>query len=385
MRRLIFTGFALSLCLLLGGCWSASEIQSVSYAKAIGLDYKNGMFHVYLQTLDFSSVAKTDTSGKNAEEPGVWIGHGQGKTLDVAVNQVFRSAQLHLAFGHVSAVILSESLLNSGKISKVLDMVNRFPETRYTAWVYGTRMPIDKLLEVTSIYNLSPLDSILHNPMPAFYQNSLFPPIQGMTFIANQKEKSATTYLPSLNYTDKDWKQNDKPHDLLYIEGAFFNRDGDVHGFLPRNKLFGFSLMQPEMRRSPMVIQKDGEIFGTISIGLPKIKVKPVIRGEEVRYRIKAHYYGSLYDYLNPIDYDEMAKLAAEEIKAYITGTYKESLKQGIDVYELERQLYRKNPALWRKLSQNGEVTFLNENSIESLDVKVRIVYNGKYKRKPAN
>ncbi|THF76385.1 Ger(x)C family spore germination protein [Cohnella fermenti] len=380
-RRIAAIVCPLVTLLLLTGCWSSSEIQNVTYAKAIGLDYKNGAYHVYVQALDFSSVAKSEAQGQSTSMPGIWIGHGQGRTMNLAINNLFQTAQMHIAWGHVTAAVLSQDILDSGKIEDVLDMVNRFPESRYTTWVYGTRMPIDKLLAISSLFNMSPLDSILHNPTPSYKEDSTMPPLQAMTFIANQHERSASTYLPSLAYTDQNWNRNNEPHDLFYIEGAFFNRDDDVHGYMPKSKLTGFSFMQPEMHRAPLLLEQDGELIGTLSIGLPKIKIKPVVRGDEVRFRIKATYLAAMYEYLSPMTYDEMVGLAAQRIKEQILATYTEALKQHIDVYELEKKLYRKHPKLWRKLSNDGEISILSDSSIESLDVKVHISYNGKYKR----
>ncbi|PWW01259.1 Ger(x)C family germination protein [Paenibacillus cellulosilyticus] len=374
---------SITLCLVLAGCWSSSEIQSVMYVKAIGLDYKGGNFHIYVQTFDFSSVAKTDSSGKANESPGIWVGHGKGKTMNLAINNLYQTAQMHMAWGHVTAMVLSESLLNSNYVEGVLDMINRYPEARYTTWVFGTRMPIDKLFTVTSIFNMSPLESILHNPLPSFREDSLLRPLQTMTFMADLHARSSRAYLPSISYNDKSWNQNENSHDLLFLEGVFFERNDSTPGYVNKNRLFGFSLMDSNMRKAPLMIEQNGVPIGVISIGLPKIKIKPIVRGNEVHFKIKASYYGSLYEYLEPMSYEEMAKLTADTAKKYIMNTYIEALKKNIDVYNLENRLYRKHPKLWRKLSNNGSVLILNENSIESLDVKVRIIYNGKYKRVP--
>lgn len=380
-RRLLLSALCASLCLTLGGCWSANEIQSVNYAKAIGLDYKDGLYHIYIQSLDFASVAKTDASGQANEEPGVWVGHGQGKTLHQAINDLFRASQMEFAWGHVTAIVLSESVLDNAVLTEVIDMVVRFPESRYTAWIYATRTPIDKLFTLSSLFNLSPLDSILHNPVPSYHEESLFPPIQSMALISNQYEQAAAAYLPSIAFNDEFWTRNNKPHDLYYIEGAFYKRKEGAYGYMPRSRLFGFTLMQRRTRRVPLLLDKDGEIAATISIGWPKIKITPVVRGDEVRYRIKADYTGAMFEYLSPMEYEATAKLAEEKVKGYIMSTYRDALKQRIDVYRLEERLYRTNPAAWKRLTRNGKVLPIDERSIEQLDVKVKVIYNGRYKR----
>ncbi|QLG42542.1 hypothetical protein HW560_33420 [Paenibacillus sp. E222] len=166
LQRWLLGALSVSLCFVTSGCWSAYEIQQVDYAKAIGIEYKDGLYHMYVQSMDFTSVAKSESSTKTAEAPPVWVGHTSGKTLNLAVNELFRSSQLHIAWGHVTAIVMGESVLTSKHIKEVFDMLGRFPESRYTTWVYGTRDPLENILSATSIYNLSPLDSILHNPLP---------------------------------------------------------------------------------------------------------------------------------------------------------------------------------------------------------------------------
>lgn len=79
LQRYLLGLLSLSMCVMTSGCWSAFEIQQVDYAKAFGIDYKDGMYHLYVQTLDFASVAKSESSTKSADTPPVWVGHAEGK------------------------------------------------------------------------------------------------------------------------------------------------------------------------------------------------------------------------------------------------------------------------------------------------------------------
>lgn len=99
LTRFLLTMLSLSLCLMTTGCWSSYEIQQVDYAKAIGVEYKDGMYHLYVQTLDFSSVAKSDNSSKTSQAPPIWVGHAEGPTMSLAMNELWRASQLHIAWG----------------------------------------------------------------------------------------------------------------------------------------------------------------------------------------------------------------------------------------------------------------------------------------------
>ncbi|MDP9702251.1 Ger(x)C family spore germination protein [Paenibacillus polysaccharolyticus] len=382
LQRWLLSLLSLLLCIMTTGCWSAYEIQQVDYAKAIGIEYKDGMYHIYVQTLDFSSIAKTDNSGKSSESPPIWVGHAQGKTMSLAMNELWRASQLHIAWGHVTAIVMAESVLNNQHIKDVFDMLGRFPEARYTTWVYGTREPLLDILSTASIYNLSPLDSILHNPLPSYMENSLFAPVLSFELIAKHNDPATTTYLPVIALNKDLWLQNKKEHDLFLIEGAYFERMGEKFNFLSRDELSGYHWLIKGMRRAPLLVQKNGVIYGALSVGLPTIKIEPIIRGEKVTFRIDAKYLTALYEYLVPMTYDEMTQVSVDTLKEQIMETYRNGLKRGVDVYGLQEKLYRKNPKLWHKLSGDGENLILTEDSIETLNIHLTIPYTGKYKRK---
>lgn len=124
--------------------------------------------------------------------------------------------------GHVTAIVMAEGVLTSKHIKEVFDMLGRFPESRYTTWVYGTREPLEKILSATSMYNMSPLDSILHNPLPTYMEESLYPPVLSFKLIATHNDPATTTYLPSLALNNTQWAENEKKHDLFLVEGSLF-------------------------------------------------------------------------------------------------------------------------------------------------------------------
>ncbi|MBX4384197.1 spore gernimation protein GerC, partial [Mycobacterium tuberculosis] len=59
--------------LLLSGCQKPVEIQYQAYAIGFGVDFIDEEYVVYVQFLDFSNVAKTESSSINQDKP-VWLG-----------------------------------------------------------------------------------------------------------------------------------------------------------------------------------------------------------------------------------------------------------------------------------------------------------------------
>jgi spore germination protein KC len=63
---------ALFLLLTLTGCWSRYEVQNMNYATAVGIDYVDGQYTLYVQLLDFSTVAKLEGQQKRSSPRFGW-------------------------------------------------------------------------------------------------------------------------------------------------------------------------------------------------------------------------------------------------------------------------------------------------------------------------
>ncbi|MEW9052399.1 MAG: hypothetical protein AB2392_14665 [Neobacillus sp.] len=71
----------LSFCLLLvTACdHDIGEIENQNFATAIGVDYRDGKYFVYIQMLGLSSVAKSE--GGNKEPPEIYVSETSGATF----------------------------------------------------------------------------------------------------------------------------------------------------------------------------------------------------------------------------------------------------------------------------------------------------------------
>src|SRR5690606_25120406 len=134
--------FVILLLLTLTGCWSRYEVQNLNYATALGIDYQNDQYILYVQLLDFSTVAKLEGQQK-AEQPPVWVGKGEGSSFTEAANDLYITSQQRLNFGQISAILFSERMLQANKVGEVLELINRYREIRYLSWMFSTSEPIE--------------------------------------------------------------------------------------------------------------------------------------------------------------------------------------------------------------------------------------------------
>ena len=59
MKRILMLLSMLSL--LLSGCWDNKEVQDINYITALGIDYKDNKYIIYVQMLDFATIAKQES------------------------------------------------------------------------------------------------------------------------------------------------------------------------------------------------------------------------------------------------------------------------------------------------------------------------------------
>lgn len=363
--------------LLLTGCWDIKNLQDINYLTAIGFDYENEEYVVYVQLLDFASVAKSE-SGKPAAAVPVWVGQGKGPTLIGAFNNLYRTSQMRIFYGQVNTIVFSENLMKKG-LKDAKEIVNRYYELRYTPWVFGTKEPLDKVFAVTPFFNLSPITSLLHQPMESYRQLSLIAPIKVREFTSLYREPGSSVLVPSLAITDQSWEADGKPKPMLEVDGCYSFQNSQYRGWLEVKKVFGLRWVQRQTNRSPLLIEKDGKPQVAISLERPRSKIHPRFQDGKVTYSLDVKLDGYISEVLDSIPEQELQRRAEEKVRQEIQRTYDEGLKIGADLIGLEHVLYRKHNRKWKQLN-NQDAAKVNSSSLRQIEVKIHLKHSGKLK-----
>ncbi|WP_106767668.1 Ger(x)C family spore germination protein [Paenibacillus faecalis] len=355
---------------LLCGCWDNKEIEDINYVTAIGIDYVDDQYILYIQMLDFTNIAKTE-SGKSKSPPQVWTGKSTGKTLNQAISNIAESVQERTVLSHISSIIMSEKFLKTDVMNNI-DTIHRYYEIRLTPWVFGTKESIEKLMTTKPFYNTSPLKTILHEPLQEYKQKSDITPIQYIKFLLGLTEPATTTLLPNVAIDSSAWKMNMEQDPKLIIEGAHVMSNHKYNGYLTNEELTGLRWMQEETWRSPIHIKKEGIDVASMALVKPKIhKSLNIIHGEP-KYHIQIELDGIVTEVLTELTKTELEKEAAEIVKREILDTYRNGLNIHSDVYNLEYLLFKKETGIWKKMKHTSE-HLLSERSLDLVTVKVNI------------
>lgn len=360
------------------GCWDMKTIQDTNYMTAIGFDFKDGKYIVYGQMLDFASVAKQE-GGQSGQPPMIWVGKEEGATVSDAFNKLYRTSQQRVFWGHVGAYLFSKSALDQG-IGKFTDGSVRYSETRFTQWVYSTDESIEAVFSVIPFFNVSPMTSILMQPIERFRQQSYIPPHRLFWVASKLREPGYTVMLPTLDIEKKTWAKNEKPDPKLRVNGAYTLDKQNKLEWFSEKQFIGGRWLNKFTSRTPLVVYRDGKAVQTVN-SKPVSHIKVRVQGGLTIFDIEIKASVGVAEIFEEIEEKELGKLISNQIKDEIEQTFKLGKSRGIDVYSLEHVLYRDEFKVWAKLTNYGEKP-LHDYELGNVTVKVKVLHSGMLKMK---
>lgn len=369
MRRnkLIFLGFV--LVVMLSGCWGQNEPERMLYTHGLGIDYEDDKYKVYVQIIDFNKVAKSEQPNPSPVQSEV--GYASGKTLDEAVFKLYNSSDQKIYWGHQTFLVFSEEALKNGGMNDIIDTLIRYRDTRYQIWLFGTDNSVKEVLLTTPVIDTAITLSKLGDPMNSFHQSSLIEPVDIRRMIIGLNEPGHNMVIPYVKITE-NWETVEGKDKMARSAGVGLVTPNEFKGFIYREKMFGLMWMNEKTQREEVTFSLDSgeEDVMSVVIQKVKVKVKPVVEGDAVKFDIDVTLQGEVGTIPTKTTKDEIRKKAEQEIKEQIEETYKEALKRDFDIYRLSEYLYRKDVKEWKRLQQNGKVE-LAEDSIRTLNVKI--------------
>ncbi|MBE9913940.1 Ger(x)C family spore germination protein [Paenibacillus donghaensis] len=379
MRKMGQIGICLIVLLFIPGCWNSKDIQNLAYVTALGIDFEDGKYKSYVQILNFSNIAKNETSSLSKPIP-IWLGTGEGRTLAESMMTLYSTSQLRVFWGHLKSVILSEKAMKHGMM-EIYDMLNRYREVRYNILMYGTDRPIHEIMIQKSILNLSPLDTVMNTPFELYAERSFILPEYGFKIIAQINEPSGLAMIPCLTIDEDDWYEDKNKRPMFRINGAYFFQNKEFRGHLTEDELKGTRWVQRELVRSPINIPASGQPAATLVLEKPHLYIKPVLEKDKARFHLQVSVDAYIDELAKDIPHKKMEQMAGEVLKDEIRMSYNKGLQRKADVFMLDEKLYRKYPQKWHQLHRLKPF-ILDEDSLKSIKIRVSIESSGKYKER---
>lgn len=363
------TVLLLTICCMMcmSGCWDNKNIQDLLYVTAIGVDYKNGLYEAYIQTVSFGQVAKAENVG--GDGPKLYVGKGRGKTLTTALNQIYDTVQRRIYWSHIRTYLFTESAIQAGG-DDYFDNLRRYREFRYTPWIFGTKGSIEEVFKAPSFFRMSPITTILSQPEENYLQKSFIKPLLAQEYQTNLNEPGETALIPTLTIDKTSWQTEEKSDPKLKINGVFAVRKNNFQGWLANNQLSGLRWMTKETSRTPLETKS-----AVISLEKPKHQISVTEKDGKHIFNIEVKVRGNVIQLIDKHRSEqEMEKETEEQIIKEIRSTYEDGLSIGADVYNFRNVMFKKRLKNWQDID-------LSSSSLKRIDVKVYFQHLGELKK----
>lgn len=360
------------MSLLLQGCWDEVNLADVSYISAFGIDYKDGQYDIYAQTIKFGLIAKTESLQPDPNP--VWIGKGSGDTVLLALNDLARSGQTILSLEHLKTVIVQERAMS--KIADIMDGVNRQRASRYTSLLFGTKAPIEKIFTSDTFFDQSPLNSIMYMPGPLDSQRSFIRPYSLQLAVQTLNEPSMVTTLPALNANEEYWKRKKQPLQIQLIEGIFIFKDLKYLGYLTEPEATGLRWADPEFKH--FLLKAQGEKGkAAIAVVSSRGSVDVSFKGDKPIFTLKMRVDGNVAEMDGVIQEHEIVSSVKARIKQEMEDTFRKGLEKKVSFFQLEHHLYRYHQAYWQQACKSKE--WLPKPDQLIIEVDFQLIHTGNF------
>ncbi|MCW3795747.1 Ger(x)C family spore germination protein [Paenibacillus sp. LS1] len=377
---------ACTLTFLLSGCWDSKEVQSINFITALGIDYVKDHYVAYAQMIDFSSIAKQEGPTPR-EESDIWIGQGEGTTINMAVNDLYRSSQQQTLWTHVKAIVLTQNAMD-GHLQDIFDTLLHSGQLRYTPWIYGTEDDMKDLLSSSALLNQSAQTIELFEPMKLYRQYSAFEPIRLHQLLDGFREPASTILVPSVTNINRTWTYQDKKPSLVQMNGFYVITSGQNQGKVDAEKATGARYVNyDKVYQYPLYVHQDNEKVPCLSLMLrnPRTIMRARKDGNGVRFDLTTTVKGTIIeDHGKPRPVRTMEQEAERQIQSEIRSTFQQTQSMKIDTYGLVEHLYRYNYKLWGDHANNRDNP-LEQFKLGTVDVQVNILNANTYKYNPSS
>lgn len=356
--------------LLLSGCWSSHEVNTLGITVCIGIDKTENGYLVSMQILNPATIA----SDKSARESPIVIYSVEVSNMAEVTGKIMLQLSRKINNAHLRLVVFGEDVAKEG-IENILDYLARNHEFRTDYYfavaknstakeILGILTPIETVPGV-DMYNSikiseeewASLKSMriieLINSIMADGKN---PVLTGIEIEKNNKIDSNTTAV--LERTDG--------YSLLKLsDSGAFNKDKLI-GWLDENESKGYNYITGNVKRTLEDAQIDeAKITSTImkaksdtkvhlSENVPsievKIKIEQNIASIEGKFEISSKEQKRLLD-----------EMFAVEIKSLCEKALNKAQKElKTDIFGFGETIHRKYPKMWKKMKDNWDDIFPN-------------------------
>ena len=125
-KWILLTTFFLLSTLLICGCWSRKEVETLAFVTTIGIDKAEepGKVELTLQTVDTTKISPPGSGGGGGDDKPVLNLKKTGNTVFEAIRKFNYESSRRPFFPHSQALIYGEEIAREG-VGKYIDFIER--------------------------------------------------------------------------------------------------------------------------------------------------------------------------------------------------------------------------------------------------------------------
>jgi Ger(x)C family germination protein len=362
---------------LLTGCGGIKNIQDLTYIVAIGMDYDEAEeeYIVYLQGLNFANVAKQE-GGKPVEEIPSFVGTARGKTLNLAVSELYKKAEPPIYFGHVSTLLVSQRLIKS-KSKEVLEEIARNKSLRHTLRVVTTEESIEEIFSIKALFNYPAVYTVLFKGKTQGLAQNELQPTTLLHFLRSYYEPMGIAKLPSVSIDDSTW-HTDKEFPVLYLNGYSVYQQQTYVKNIPLDDAIFLEWMVAGEIAIDREVREGEELVAAVKLSSPKLKITYEKDTPSPSFTIELSSRADLLEKLKDVSVDELKKNLEEDIKKQVMGLYDKGVESKLDLLNTGEKWYRKHPKAFKELKASNNF-YLEKESLKEVKVDIQIFHFNSY------
>lgn len=378
MTRSSVLGIVMALlpALLLSGCWSRREIESLAFVGMAGLDKGEGPNKIKLtvQLTKPFTIGQRAAGGGGAQEKSVWIVSASAPTVFAAVRALSLRSPRRVYWAHARVIVIGEELARDG-VQDIIDFPHREQEVRETAFLVVAkgasaaevlegefeleRLPseaVTTMIELAGERTSSSPDVTVHKFSEDLAEIGIEPVAERIE-LAPSGPQAESAFIKSSRRLSPEG---------LRVGGAAAFKGYRLVGWLDRRQARGLLWLRGETRSGAIVIKCPGtpSKLLTVETSRASSSVKPRIEGGMPGFKITINQEGNIADtecriQLNEEELRSINRRVATVIRNEIQSVLDlAQLGMNSDIFGFGHMIHQHFPKDWALLKDRWDEIF---------------------------
>ncbi|GEC89809.1 Ger(x)C family spore germination protein [Brevibacillus brevis] len=375
---------ALTLLVLMTGCWNRRELNDLAIVMGTGIDKIDGQYVISAQIVNPGAVASTE-SGKISQS-AVATYSMRGSSIFEGIRRMTTETPRRLYFSHIQVLVLGEQVAREG-IKEALDLLFRDHEVRPDFYVILAK-------DTTALQILSMIDPLEKIPATKLYKSletgeKAWGSIVSMRLdevIADLLREGVEPVLVGATLkgkvrtgsTDISSQKDSQPNLLRYQDIGVFKKD-KLLGWLNEEESIGFSYITDKVDSTVEEIPCDKKHKIVVEIIRSKTTVNGKVKNGNPQIEVSVSAEGNVGEVACPKDLSNpqtIYKLEADVEKRIrekiVSAIHKTQKQYHSDVLGFGQSIYHNDPKGWKKVKEDWDSKFTDLNVKVKVDVRLR-------------